>query len=456
MKNPEVKITSLENSGRGVGVLPSGKTMFVEGALPGEVCSVEVISEKARFAEARAVQILVPSVDRTISLEEYYSQSAGCDLCHMSYELTIQFKQKKVRDCLTRIGRFDSVWIDDVLRPIVESTNVTKYRNHMQYFISDLKVGLVRRGSNDLASSSRIQLEYDEIETIRSQFESVLMKYPTRLFSGANIRGSKRSKQFLIELVSEDTRDHELIIRDSKAYLSATFLVGAINDALASFAGSVLAGAVLQICNNKAQKRTRGGKRVVLHGEDFYQEKLFDRSFMVKAGAFFQVNVETAESLYSVAKESTSNCRTVFDLFCGTGTIGLSLVNPSQMLYGIDSVPEAIASAKMNAESSGITNCKFVCKAVEKVDLSDLPSPDVIIVDPPRKGMDLGFVRRLVELAPPRIVYISCDPATMARDLIELSKAYKIESVTPVDMFPWTNHVESVVLMCASSEAGKC
>lgn len=95
MKNPEVKITSLENSGRGVGVLPSGKTMFVEGALPGEVCSVEVISEKARFAEARAVQILVPSVDRTISLEEYYSQSAGCDLCHMSYELTIQFKQKK-------------------------------------------------------------------------------------------------------------------------------------------------------------------------------------------------------------------------------------------------------------------------------------------------------------------------------------------------------------------------
>ena len=208
-----------------------------------------------------------------------------------------------------------------------------------------------------------------------------------------------------------------------------------------------LMGIVLQICPDKTSRRTRSGKRVVLYGTDYYHEVLCDRMFRIRAGAFFQVNTEGAEVLYGLVRDFVKDSKVLYDLFCGTGSIGLCCASENTKLFGIEVSPEAVSSAKTNAELNGIKNANFVVKQAERFDFDggNLPKPDAVIVDPPRKGMEVALINKLKKLAPQKIAYVSCDPATMARDLKLLASDYEILSVTPVNMFPFAHHVETVV-----------
>ncbi len=445
-----VIIESMGNEGEGVARIPSGQVVFVDGVLPGEHLRVAVEASTKKFTRATVIERLSDSSERITPVCSSYERCGGCNLMHISYERELVYKRQKVFDCLTRIGGFDPDFIESVLQHTVRNDNITHYRNHMQYTIgSDSvsgcpKIGFKASSSNDFTEIDECFTEYRIFGKIREYMSERFKDYPVKLFEQMVLRGSERTKQILIEFTVVSTLPHEVIIRDARVYLKEAAL-----KAFVSGEGYILKGLVLQICKDRTSLKRRNGKRVVIDGEGYYEEILSGHTFRVNSGAFFQVNTEQAEKLYGLAREGLEGAEVIYDLYCGAGTIGLTTVGPNQKLYGIEISPEAVAAAKVNARLSGNENAVFVCKPCEKVILgkADIPFPDAVITDPPRKGMDFSFVNQLIKLGAPRISYVSCDPATMARDLKFLCAAYKIEKITPVDMFSRSSHVECVVLM---------
>lgn len=445
MDSFNVTIQSLDNEGRGISTLPSGKKVFIPGTLPGEECLIELQKESSRYAEALCVKLLTQSEHR---IQPFGENIPGCNLAHLSYAEQLKYKKEKVLNCLTRIGRFEQNSISMLLNDTVASEETANYRNHMQYKIASGKVSLTLEGSNTAVPADNSPLEYPVFSLVRRVVDSIFYDSPSNLFSGLVLRGSLRTREITMELVSDLEDSHERIISATSAYLTSTCMADKISEAIGEYK---LMGITLRMSRSAAEKRTRGGKRVVITGEDYYTEKLCGRTFRIKAGAFFQVNIPQAEKLYTLAGKEISYAKSVCDIYCGTGSIGLSVISEGQQLLGVESVAEAVASAKINATLSGVSNAKFICRPAEKFNFSDerLPSPIAAIVDPPRQGLDLGFINHLLKLNPDTISYVSCDPATMARDLMHIvnSGKYAITSVTPVDMFPQTSHVETVALL---------
>ncbi|MCQ2528646.1 MAG: 23S rRNA (uracil(1939)-C(5))-methyltransferase RlmD [Saccharofermentans sp.] len=441
-------IDSLDNEGRGISTLPNGKKIFIPGVLPGEECLIELTKESSRYAEGVCTRLLTQSQHR---IQPHGVIIPGCNLAHLSYDQQVKYKQNKVINCLTRIGHLPQE-ITSLVNDTVPSAITSNYRNHMQYKIAHGKVSLTAEGSNTPVPAELCPLEYSVFSDIRKTIDDIFDVAPTTLFSGLVLRGSERTQEVLMELVSDSEDTHERIINATNNYLAASSMVQKIKDAISDYN---LRGITLRMSRSAVEKRTRGGKRVLITGEDFYTETLCGRTFKIKAGAFFQVNIPQAEVLYKLASESIANAKTVCDIYCGTGSIGLSVLHEGQQLLGVESVSEAVASAKENAALSGVANAKFICKPAEKFNFQEekLPTPIAAIVDPPRQGLDFAFVNHLLKLSPDSISYVSCDPATMARDLAQIvgSGKYEIRSVTPVDMFPQTSHVETVVQLSKGS-----
>ncbi|MCQ2531609.1 MAG: 23S rRNA (uracil(1939)-C(5))-methyltransferase RlmD [Saccharofermentans sp.] len=453
METLRLTIESLDNEGRGIATLPSGKKIFIPEVLPEETCEVEITKEASRFAEGKCTNLLCASSKRELP---FGTKIPGCNLVHLSYQEQLNYKKAKVRDCLTRIGKLDSSIIDDCINDTVPSDLTANYRNHMQYKIADGNICLTLEGSNTPVPATNCPLEYKVFASIREAFENIFNNAPTTLFSGLVLRGSERTKEILVELVSDLEETHERIISAVSRYLEACEGVKAITDVIGDYK---LTGITLRMSRGSVEKRTRGGKRVTIWGDDYYTEHLCGKVFRIKAGAFFQVNIPQAEKLYNLASTSISNAKSICDIYCGTGSIGLSVLRDGQQLLGVECVSEAVASAKINASLSGVTNAKFICRPAEKFNFNEekLMPPIAAIVDPPRQGMNPGFINHLLKLEPEYINYVSCDPATMARDLLQITTSgkYKITSVTPVDMFPQTSHVETVCLLSQLSEAPK-
>lgn len=456
MKQVTVTVTALGSEGQGIGSLPSGKTCFVAGVFPGEKCVCEIVSETNKYAVCEAVQILEESPDRANPFEPADEVSGGLPFAALSYEAQLKFKQSRVRDCLTRIGGFDPAFLDSVMKPILAADEPFRYRNHMQYAVRDGRIGLLCAKSDRLGNYDGKLIEYEVFGKIKDSVEEVFERAPTRLFDGLVLRGSKRTKEVLAELVSPDNGPHEVVIRDAKNYIESTGLCNVIKKACED-CGFKLNGLLFRISPNKTSKRTRTGIRIVIEGIDCYDEIFCGRKFRIKAGSFFQVNTEQAEKLANKASEAAGDSKVIYDLYCGCGTLGLAVKKKGQKLLGIEVVPEAVASAKINRslslDESEADECEFICKDVLKTDFNTLirtgkmAFPDCIIVDPPRKGLDIGVIKKLDELGSPSVCYVSCDPATLARDLKMLTGSYEIKEVTPADLFPNAAHVETAVLM---------
>ncbi len=452
----EAVITGLDEAGRGIGKEPSGKTFFCEGVFPGEKCLVREISSSARFSVCEALSVTEPSPSRTAPFEPGKLLCGGLPFAALSYPAQLEFKASRVRECLERIGRFDRTLLDPVMQPIEACEPPLRYRNHMQYAISGGHVGLLASGSHELAEYDGSLIEYEIFSLIRDALEKSFERAPTNLFEGLVLRASERTKEVLAEFVSSSTAPHEIVIRDCSSYIDAAGINSRFEEVCAD-KGFKLNGILLRISPDKASRRTRGGTRVVLSGKDHYDEIFCGRRMRVKAGSFFQVNTKQAEKLARLASEGCTDATVIYDLYCGCGTLGIGIKKPGQVLFGIESVPEAVESAKINQSlafpEGGADECNYICKDVLKADIKSLirngklKEPDVIIVDPPRKGMDPGVINRIMEIAPGTVVYVSCDPATLARDLKMFTKSYRIVKVTPVDIFPNAAHVETVVLL---------
>ena len=451
----EVLITALGNEGQGVGELSSGKKVFVPAVLPTEVCDVEITSESARYAEGICVELKTMSRDRILS---YGNFVPGADLAHLSYEAALAYKENKVRNCLVHLGRLPEQTVDNAMRQILPCVNPLNYRNHMQYRLVGGKLCLINSYTKMAEDPGNPILEYHIFTKIRTAMEGVFYNAPTNLFEEIVMRGSERTHEILLEVVSGINDAHEVIIGNAQKYIEATGLIHALAAACKE-EGFRLTGLTLRISSTATDKRTRGGKRVLIYGNDYYEEILLGHKFRIHAGAFFQVNIPEAELLYKCASRFTEDSASILDLYCGTGSIGLSLLLPGQKLLGLDTVPEAIKAAKENALLNGTLNATFNVKPAEAIDFSNvnIPEPMAVIVDPPRKGLDQLLIKKLLTVKPYKICYISCDPATMSRDLATLvgSGEYALEQVRPVDMFPWTHHVETVVLLSKGNMSSK-
>ena len=460
----EVSITALGSEGQGIGTLPSGKTCFVQGVFPGETCRCRLISETSKYAVCDALELTVTSPDRTAPFMPADKVSGGLPFACLSYGAQLRFKEKRVRDCLTRIGGFDPALIDAVFKPVVGSDDPFRYRNHMQYAVRDGKVGLLCARSGELGEYDGKLIEYEIFGKLRQDLEDIFERAPARLFDGLVLRGSLRTKEILTELTSSSDQPHEVVIRDAGNYIDSTGLYGSFSETCAK-EGFVLKGLLLRISPNKISKRTRSGIRAVIKGVDHYDEIFCGKHLRIKAGSFFQVNTGQAEKLAGKASEACKDAKVIYDLYCGCGTMGLAVKQKGQKLLGIEVVPEAVQSAKINRSLAlspdEADECDFICKDVLKADFNSLIRagkilpPDCIIVDPPRKGLDIGVVKKLLETGAPAVCYISCDPATLARDLKMLTRDYRLTEVTPVDLFPNASHVETVVILSKLSNATK-
>ncbi|MCW3016856.1 MAG: methyltransferase, TrmA family [Solirubrobacterales bacterium] len=434
----ELRIDALAHGGNGV-ARHDGFVVFVGGTVPGDRVRAVLSTRKKGYGEARLLEVLEPSPDRI----EPVAQHPGAAWQVMPYELQLRIKQEQVEDALRRIGKLDGFQMEAIV-PAVEQWG---YRNKLEYSFGsgpdgELVCGFHAPGSWERIIDGESKLGSERANAARATVlqwcrEQGLPAYDRRNQTGVLrnlvIREARRTGQLQVRLVTSPIELDDLAVAILAEKLDAHSLIHTQYDGLG--------------------ETTTGGVSTLLDGKDHITEELCGLSFRISADAFFQTNTEMAERLYGVAAEyaDLKGWERIYDLFCGIGTIGLSLSTRSGEIWGLEIIEDAIADAIKNAKANGIDNAKFYAGDV-RVALSELVEiagrPDVLVVDPPRAGLSQKVVRRIIEANPKRIVYVSCNPTTLAPNAAQLVEAgYKLSRVRPVDMFPQTPHIEAVAVL---------
>jgi len=410
----KIEIHDIGSSGEGVGYA-EGLTWFIEGALPGEEIEAEVLVQKKSYGRAQIKEIIKKSPHRAVPPCPYYTRCGGCQLMHLEYSQQLKMKKKRVVDALERVGKIENPPVHDC----VPSPKQLAYRNKIQL---QKGFGYYARGSNTLVEVDHCAIHNEIGEEVYKNIHTLVAGKVRHLL----IKTAMHSKQVLIVLVTDQmpTPNLKAIAKKIK---EQPFVAGVVHNLNQSEGNVVL-----------------GKKYYLLEGVDTIEENICGLTFNISPASFFQVNKDQAENLYAKAIECADlkGDEVVFDAYCGVGTLSLLAAKHAKKVIGVECVPEAIADAKMNAKANAIANVEFICGMVEK---TTLPSIDVALINPPRKGMDAQVIEQLGKLKPKKLVYVSCNPATLARDLKELiSHGYQFEGAYPFDMFPQTAHVEVV------------
>jgi 23S rRNA (uracil1939-C5)-methyltransferase len=437
----DLRIDSLAYGGAGVARM-DGYVVFVRDAVPGDRVRALVTKRKRAYAEARAVEIVEPSPERIPPVADH----PGAPWQVLPYERQLQIKAEQVDDALRRIGKLDGY----ELEPIVPAVEQWRYRNKLEFSFGTGDDGQLVCGFH--APGSWEQILHVEDCLLQSERGNEARRAALRWCREQGLGAyDRRTSEGLLRnlVVREGRRSGELQVR----------LVTSPQDLdLTGFAEAVGADSVLWTRAAGVGETTVGGESEVLHGIEAIDEELATGlgdtlRFRISADAFFQTNTEMAERLYGTAAEfaGLKGWERVYDLFCGIGTIGLTLAARAGEVWGLEIVEEAIADAIANARRNDITNAKFfagdVRTAMREL-VEQAGRPDVLVVDPPRAGLSGKIVRRIIEAAPKRIVYVSCNPTTLAPNAAQLVEAgYVLRRVRPVDMFPQTPHIECVALL---------
>jgi 23S rRNA (uracil1939-C5)-methyltransferase len=432
----ELTVDSLAFGGAGV-ARRDGYVVFVRDAVPGDRVRAVVTKRKKAYAEARTVAVLEPGPERI----EAVASHPGAPWQVLPYERQIAVKAEQIDDALRRIGRLDGY----ELEPLVPAVEQWRYRNKLEYSFGTSDDGELVCGFHAPGSWERIEHVEDCLlaSEAGNQARRAALQWCRERGLGAYDR---RAQIGLLRnlVVREGRRTGDLQVRLVTSDESVE---------LDGFAEAVGAGSVLWTRALDVGETTAGGTTEVLHGTEAIEEELGGLRFRVSADAFFQTNTEMAERLYGVATEyaGLQGWERVYDLFCGIGTIGLSLAPRAGEVWGLEIVEEAIADAIANARRNEIDNVRFFAGDV-RLALRQLVEtagrPDVLVVDPPRAGLSAKVVRRVIEAGPTRIVYVSCNPTTLAPNAAQLVEAgYALRRVRPVDMFPQTPHIECVALL---------
>lgn len=450
-KNSIYNITARDISpeGYGIGSVESF-TVFCPGLLPGETARVLIIKVLSSYAVGKLLEIIKSSPDRVLPLCPAYQQCGGCNLSHMRYEAQLKYKEQHVYDCLKRIGKIEHF----TMEPIIPCPADKGYRNKAQYRfgIKDGRIccGFYRERSHHLAPTSACMTEAPGTERIRQKVCELSEFLGYTVYDETSHGGLLRS--LLIRTSHMTGKSMAVLIINGKALPKEEDFTQKLTEACS------------EICSLYVNINTRPGNTVLgrdfrkLWGEDKLQDSIGEAVFNISPGAFYQVNSYQVKNLYDTAAEfsGADGETSLLDLYCGVGTIGIYIARTRglKMLYGVESVEKAIVDARENAALNGIEACTYKSGDVGKILTEDGPAfqPEVIVADPPRKGCDREALEQIAALEPKRIVYVSCNPATLARDLNVLEGlGYQCERVRPVDMFPGTGHVETVVLLSHKS-----
>ncbi|MBN8680408.1 MAG: 23S rRNA (uracil(1939)-C(5))-methyltransferase RlmD [Chitinophagales bacterium] len=456
---PEVPIHGIADRGKGVGRSAEGMTVFVDGAVPGDVVDVFIQKKKGGFAEGRIDRLVTPSPDRVEAFCQHFSICGGCKWQNLAYEAQLRHKQQVVEDALIRIGKVE---IGEFL-PILGAPETTFYRNKLEFGFSNRRWILDGEAETlpEDADLSGLGFHkagfFDKVIDIEKCW---LQAEPSN-----HIRNTCREIAHAQDLTFYDLRKHTGYLRNLMVRLTTTgecmLLVSVAKDQpekLKRYLDAILASipeiTTLVYCiNTKLNDSMFDLDMHTYYGKGFAVERLGDLQFKIGPKSFFQTNSLQGKRLYDVAAEfaGLSGKENVYDLYTGTGSIALYLARHCKSVVGIEEIPEAIEDALENMRMNNIQNARFYAGDVKNVLSAEFVAehgkPDVLITDPPRAGMHEKAVQFLLDLEAPRIVYVSCNPATQARDLQWLSGKYSVLKVRPVDMFPHTHHIENVALL---------
>jgi 23S rRNA (uracil1939-C5)-methyltransferase len=447
--------------------------VFVPFCVPGDVCDVQIRRKKHSFAEGEVVRFVKYSNVRATPFCAHFGVCGGCKWQNLPYEEQIKFKQQQVKDQLTRIGKIEL----PEFRPIMGSVHTKEYRNKLDFGCANkryLTKEQIQTLPNDESQSLKdvpaigfhITGAFDKIlpiekcwlmddlhNQIRNEVRDYAMEHGLSFFDlraqigllrDVIIRNSASGEWMVIFQFHYDHTTAETLAESKE---QATGLLQHIADKFLSITS------LLYLDNQKCNDTIGDQDIMVFKGTDHIFELMEDLKFKVGPKSFYQTNTEQAYHLYSVAREfaGLTGNELVYDLYTGTGTIANFVAKKAKKVIGIEYVPEAIEDAKVNSEVNGIKNTLFFAGDMKDIltdeFIAEYGRPDVIITDPPRAGMHPDVVKTILNAAPSRIVYVSCNPATQARDLQAMDAEYKVAEVQPVDMFPHTPHVENVVLL---------
>lgn len=446
-KNDRIEVLIEGYTSEGYGVAkPGGYVLFIPGAIRGERVLAHVLKAKKSFGYAKIQKIIEPSRERILPSCSAAGVCGGCGLMHMSYFEELNFKRDKVEANLKKAGVLAG------LENIYGSVSVTGYRNKAQYPVREQKgkiaVGFYRRASHDVAEG-RCLIQPDIFDGIAGAVRGFMEENAVTAYNEQTLRGTVRH----IYLRSS---------HDKKQIMLCLVVNGEFNlkDKLADFVSKRYpeVSTVLINYNNENTNVILGARFETVYGSGFITDELCGRRFEISAPAFYQVNHDSCEKLYSIAAEfagADENSR-VLDLYCGIGTVGICAAGAARELVGVEIVPQAVENARRNAAINGLENARFfACDAAgaENLGLGDF---DIIFVDPPRRGCDRSTLEFILRSSPSKLVYISCDSATLSRDIAVLrGGGYEVLRAAAVDMFPRTHHVETVVLMAKTEKLEK-
>ena len=439
-----VKIDSLGYEGEGVAKIDR-YPIFIPGALKGETVKVEIIKAKKNYAYGKLVEILEKCDERIEPKCSNYEKCGGCTLMHLSYQGQLDYKFYRVKDCIKKIAGLDP----QIVKYPLGMENGYGYRNKVIFSVglveSKVEIGFFSEKTHEIININTCLLQDQEankiIKVIREWMEkhSIIpankdcLFYSQGLIRNIMIRKGFNTNEVMVALV---TTDREIPYKDE--------LINGLNKEVVNLK------CIVQNINSKDTNLVLGDECTALWGEDHISDYIGKYKFNISPLSFFQVNPIQTKILYDKALEyaNLSGDEVVFDAYCGTGTITLFLSQNAKKVYGVEILEQAIENAKVNAKQNEITNSEFYVGKAEKIIpqlINDGVKPDVIVVDPPRKGCDAKLLDAIGKAKPKKVVYVSCDPSTLARDLKYLDTlGYEVAEIQPVDMFPMTKHIETV------------
>lgn len=442
-KEYEINIDNLGSRGEGVGRI-EGFTVFVEGAMPGERVLIKIVKVTRSYAYGKLMHIIQRSSNRVEPKCPYFKYCGGCQLQHISYEGQLEYKTQLVKDALQRIAHLENVRV----LPTIGMDKPWKYRNKAQFPVGLIKdklaIGFYAPRSHNLINIDVCPIQHDIINRVTELVRKFIQTYNIPVYNESTHKGIIRH---VVTRVGFRSNQLMAIIVTNGELTRKKELVSILREGLP---------AVTSIIQNYQTERTNvilGRKNQTLWGSDYIMDAIGDLKFKISPLSFYQVNPVQTVKLYEKALEyaALTGKETVIDAYCGIGTISLFLARKAAKVYGVEIIPQAIEDAEENARINEIENAEFLTGESEIIipRLSRMGvKADVVVVDPPRKGCDEKLLQTIVEMSPKRMVYVSCNPATLARDLKYMTEhGYQVEEVQPVDMFPQTSHVECLVLM---------
>ena len=462
-KQPAFNITinAYAAEGKSVAQLEDGKVLFVENAIPGDIVNVRITKSKKSWAEGKVTELVSPSPDRIVPFCPHFGVCGGCKWQMLPYSKQLEYKQQQVHDQLQRIGQVEF----PPLQPIVGSPKERYYRNKLEFTFSTQRY----RTTDEIKQAEGAELPkepalgfhapglFDKVVPIQTCY---LQQEPTNLLLNV-LRTYTEARQleyydyrkqygWLRNIILRITRTGEILINLVMHHEDEKERVALLEHIKENVPGITSLNYTI---NPKMNDTIYDLDVICYYGKEYIEEALEDFRFKISPKSFFQTNTYQAEALYRLTREfaGLTGTEVLYDLYCGTGSIGIFCSKGAKKVIGIEVVEDAVKDAYENAKMNGLDHCQFYAGDVAAICTDEFfaehGTPDVIITDPPRAGMHEKLVKQILKMRAPKVVYVSCNPATQARDLQLLDEAYKVTRLQPVDMFPHTHHIENIALL---------